>query len=408
MKSPISVFAGYGIELEYMIVDRETLSIQPIADRLFDDAGSLHQEHDRIGCSNELVLHQIELKNEHPTADLEALPIWFMEKIQRINSALNAFNARLMPSAMHPWMNPESETRLWPHRQAEIYQAYERIFDCHRHGHANVQSMQVNLPFADETEFARLHEAVRWALPLIPALAASSPYADGQWSGFMDYRLEVYRTHQQRIPSTAGELIPEPIASPEEYRNNILAPMFKEIAPYDPEGVLQHEWLNVRAAVPRFERSAIEIRLADVQECPQADIAIAAAVIALVKHLYDNTGDWPTADTANLFRILKSTMLDAEQAVIADSVYLRRLGYAGERCMARELWQFLIDQPLSSQSLLQPWGPTLQLILKHGTLARRLRHYIGIKVEHKQLEATYRELCDCLNEGRLFLGRGLG
>jgi hypothetical protein len=36
-----------------------------------------------------------------------------------------------------------------------------------------------------------------------------------------------------------------------------------------------------------FDRSAIEIRLADAQECPRADIAIADAVCALVQSLFE-------------------------------------------------------------------------------------------------------------------------
>ena len=59
--------------------------------------------------------------------------------------------------------------------------------------------------------------------------------------------------------------------------------MFADIAPYDPAGVLQHEFLNSRGAIARFDRSAIEIRVLDVQECPQADTAIAALMAAVLE-----------------------------------------------------------------------------------------------------------------------------
>jgi hypothetical protein len=32
--------------------------------------------------------------------------------------------------------------------------------------------------------------------------------------------------------------------------------------------VLRHEWVNARGAIARFDRSAIEIRVLDVAECP--------------------------------------------------------------------------------------------------------------------------------------------
>src|SRR5665811_1134453 len=95
-----------------------------------------------------------------------------------IRDSLETMGAQLMPGAMHPWMDPHSETRLWLGDNAVIYGAYDRIFDCKSHGWANLQSMHVNLPFADDNEFARLHAASRLVLPILPALAASSPIAE--------------------------------------------------------------------------------------------------------------------------------------------------------------------------------------------------------------------------------------
>jgi len=54
--------------------------------------------------------------------------------------------------------------------------------------------------------------------------------------------------------------------------------IFRDIAPFDPENILRHEWLNSRGAIARFERSAIEIRVLDIQECPAADLAVVAAI----------------------------------------------------------------------------------------------------------------------------------
>ena len=92
-----------------------------------------------------------------------------------------------MPTGMHPWMDPAREFELWPHGDREIYAAFDRIFDCRGHGWANLQSMHLNLPFADDDEFGRLHAAIRALLPLLPALAASSPFADGHARGLARY-----------------------------------------------------------------------------------------------------------------------------------------------------------------------------------------------------------------------------
>ena len=66
----LDAFTGYGIEIEYAIVNRADLSIRPIADRLLHlETGSVASEVNRgmLGWSNEMALHLIELKNPRPT-----------------------------------------------------------------------------------------------------------------------------------------------------------------------------------------------------------------------------------------------------------------------------------------------------------------------------------------------------
>src|SRR6185295_13392375 len=114
-------------------------------------------------------------------------------------------------------------------------------------------------------------------------LAASSPIYEGRHHGWLDGRLFHYVANQRRLPTIIGGVIPEPVGSEAEYREKIHAPMFKEIAPHDPEGMLQEEWLNSRAAIARFERSAIEIRCMDTQENPRADLALCFFTVAALK-----------------------------------------------------------------------------------------------------------------------------
>lgn len=408
MKTVLPVFSGYGVELEYMIVDRASLSILPIADELLHNLSGEYVSEVRCGrlaWSNELVLHLIELKIAHPEAAVESLPGLFQQEIQRINRLLVPKGARLMPSAMHPWMNPRLETKLWPHDNAAIYRTYDRIFDCKRHGWANLQSMHLNLPFADDAEFARLHAAIRLILPILPALAATSPVAEGKLTGLLDTRMHHYLTHQMAVPSTMGKVIPDTITSRACYEAQILTPMYRDIAAQDPEGVLQHEWLNVRGAVARFIRNAIEIRVIDVQECPHADLAIAAVVCNAVHALYDqrtaSLAEQQAVSTNNLVKILRDCIRDAEQARIIDSKYLALLGFSVPQCEAKELWQHLISTMLPHQTL-QPWQNALTVILEQGTLARRILRAVGQDLSRARLQTVYRELCDCLEEGRQF------
>ncbi len=407
--SALTAFSAFGIELEYMIVDRQTLAVRPIADRLLrDDRGEVVNELARgtTSWSNELTLHVIELKNGIPAPDLAALADEFQREIGEIERRLAAEGARLMPGGSHPWIDPRSETRLWPHAQAEIYRTYDRLFDCRQPGFANLQSMHLNLPFADDEEFARLHAATRLVLPILPALAASSPYMGGERADALDGRMAAHARHQAAVPSSMGALIPETVGSQAEYRERVLTPMYAELAPLDPTGVLRYEWLNARGAIPRFDRMALEIRVIDMQECPRADLAIAAATTRVIQSLYEerwcSLSEQQAMATAGLADILWACIRDGERAVIDDAAYLRLLDYPAWRCTAAALWGHLLDA--GWRIIPQPWREPLNILREEGPLARRLLRAAGLAADRARLEAVYRELCDCLTQGRLFLG----
>ena len=74
----LHLFEAYGVELEHMIVDAETLDVKPVADRLLaavseGDEPEAEVELGDVAWSNELVLHVIELKTNGP-ADGPARP----------------------------------------------------------------------------------------------------------------------------------------------------------------------------------------------------------------------------------------------------------------------------------------------------------------------------------------------
>ncbi|MFM7429652.1 MAG: glutamate-cysteine ligase family protein, partial [Flammeovirgaceae bacterium] len=117
----------------------------------------------------------IELKSTRPENNFNALENAFVDDVRRINAILYKWNAMLMPTAAHPFMNPLTDTKLWTHDSNEVYDLYDKIFNTKGHGWSNLQSTHLNLPFYDDEEFAKLHAAVRLILPILPALCASSP-----------------------------------------------------------------------------------------------------------------------------------------------------------------------------------------------------------------------------------------
>lgn len=411
---PLHLFDAVGVELEYMIVDDEQLNVSPSTDRLFQSVtGRIVSdvEHDDIDWSNELVSHVVELKTAQPAESLTGLAGNFQRHVQTINRELSHVGARLLPSAMHPWMDPVREMHLWPHDNNEIYTAFNRIFDCRGHGWSNLQSMHLNLPFcgssSPDDEFGRLHAAVRLVLPLLPAIAASSPFMDGHSTGLLDNRLEVYRTNARRLHSVVGRVIPEPVFTRSDYQQQIFGPMFAEIAPHDPDGVLRDEFLNARGAIARFGRGSIEIRVIDIQECPAVDLAVAQATVAVLKSLvaeqWSSLANQQQMPVEPMHSIFLATIRDGDQAVINNADYLQLLGWTRKTpARAIELWDDLInrcDVPVSRDSA---GNDPLQVILDQGPLARRLISAVPESPSRQELDSVYRNLSNCLADGRVF------
>jgi len=403
----LHLFEGFGIELEYMIVSRETLAVLPVADTLLRNAGGEtvnELRRGRVRWSNELVLHVLELKTHGPAPQLAGLAEEFTHQVREVNRLLEPLEGLLLPTAMHPWMNPFEDTRLWPHDNSPIYSAYNRIFDCRGHGWSNLQSTHLNLPFCGDDEFGRLHAAIRLVLPLIPALASSSPVLDGHTTGLLDNRLEVYRLNQRRIPSITGQVIPEGVFTRRAYRQTILKTIYRDIAPHDPEKVLQEEWLNSRGAIARFERNAIEIRLLDVQETPFADLAIIELLTATLRELIAETHAGYLQQQLFDTPVLEQHFLDCVQrgdkAVIDNASLLQAFGLDRARCTAGEIWRQLDERLLPRDA--SPTRAALDVLLSEGPLARRILRRLGSDFDRDDLQQVYAELGSCLASGRTF------
>jgi len=445
------IWERFGVEMEFMIVDRDTLNVLPRADVPLGkdkDGNQLSDiEYDDIGLSNELVSHVLEFKCAHPKSTFDGLGKRFFHEIRRANKKLEKINAMLLPSACHPFMDP-AEMKLWPYDCLDIYQTYDRIFNCKGHGWANLQSTHLNLSFDGDEEFGELHAAIRLLLPLIPAIAASSPYLDGKYTGYRDARINVYRHNQDKVPEITGQVIPEQAYSYDEYNKMIFDKVKKAIAPYDTEHLLNHFFLNSRGAIARFDRGAIEIRLVDIQECPNADIAIAELEIATLKAIVNGkfaasctsnaAGISETAgssnaatgnaagssasseniaansvphtlkeyreflrnfDTSRLAELLNKTVKDAENATIDWAEYLSVFGMGGA-CTAGDLWKHIYS--VVKNDLTEVSQNVMEKMLERGTLSSALYKALGDSPSHEAFVSEYKKLADCLAHNRLY------
>lgn len=401
------LFEVFGIELEYMLVKNQQLKVAPIVDQLMiSKMGYVTADADNgaIEWSNELVAHVVELKTNGPTPSLDNLSTLFHKNIIEINNLLKPLDTKLLPTASHPLMDPKTEMQLWKHSYSEIYALYNRIFNCKGHGWSNVQSMHINLPFFDDAEFEKLHAAVRVLLPIIPALSASSPIFEGEYTGFLDSRMEVYKTNQKEIPQMTGKVIPEQVFSKDSYYETIFNPINKAIKPFDTEDILDHHFLNSRGAIARFDRNAIEIRVIDIQECPLADVAIAAFIIEVLKlFVSENLNTLETQKSFHendLFEVFNDVIKHGENAVIINTTYLQLFRHENEMVVS-EIWKLLYDKV--KDNLSSEYQKTLENILANGSLSTRILKALENDFSEQNILKVYTRLGDCLQENKLFL-----
>lgn len=403
-------FSGYGIELEYMIVDSKTLVVRPISDFILrNEAGEIQNELEfpKTCWSNELVKHVIEIKTNGPLPLSRSLSDLFHADLRKINAKLKSQGSCILPTAMHPFFNPKDGVSLWEHDDASIYEAYNRIFDCRGHGWSNLQSMHINLPFYDDGEFETLHAAVRLVLPILPALAASSPIYESKLSGLKDSRLEFYRHNQKKVPAIAGHVIPEKAWSKAQYEEVIYKKIAEQIKPHDPDGILEVVWLNSRGAIARFDRNAIEIRVLDVQEAPRMDIAIATLVTTLCKSLVE--GEWQTLDLQKnqeevaLHQIFLDALKNGSDALITDEGYLRIFGQSSQ-LSAANLWRQIVKKlRMNYGRMLAPFDEEIDVILNSGNLSDRITKRLNGSGDPDQMAVIYREMCVCVEQNRIFV-----
>jgi gamma-glutamyl:cysteine ligase YbdK (ATP-grasp superfamily) len=409
MKSPLHLFQAYGIELEYMIVDKETLQAKSISDELLKVELAQYGsdfENGMVTWSNELVMHVIEIKSTKPEANFNSMEYAFAENILRINKILDQWNAMLMPTAAHPFMDPAKETKLWPHDNNEVYTIYNSIFDCKGHGWSNLQSTHLNLPFHGDEEFGKLHAAIRVILPLLPALCASSPLLDGKPSGFADTRLTYYKTNQEKISSITGHVIPEPIFTEKKYNEDIYKKIKEDIAPFDSDNILDPIWVNSRGAIPRFDRGSIEIRVMDIQECPAADLAIIALVTETLKALVAGTFASYEKQKETLTDVLAGILDETTRAGITAEIYSSEyssLFGINSFTTPRQIWNQIFKTLSKNNSALQRWEPQLSVILEEGPLSDRILQAIGSSVTEQSIKKVYKQLSGCLAQNKMFI-----
>lgn len=398
-------FGVTGIELEYPIVDADLVA-RPLVENLFRRmAGrpTSDVEWGEAEFSNELAAHVFEIKTAGPEKNLaEAERKIFAGLGDAIRTLREEFGARLMPTGMHPFMDPATG-EIWKRSGRAIYEAYDRVFGIHGHGWLNVQSCHINLPFGTESETVALHNAMACLMPYLPALSASSPIYEGRLGPAADNRLAFYRANQEKIPSIAGDVVPEYMESYAQYQRVILRRIYRELRGVPGAEPLRHEWVNSRGAIVRFYRDAIELRILDTQECVKMDIAVAVftrnVLKGLTKRILAGTLRLPphTMLVEDFNRVVGSggrAMVDAEHFSAAK----KKGGMKAEKVLRGLLELAEVEGGESDRGYLQ----MVERRLRKGNLSESIRAKVegrsgwGDGGERDYIRGIYEELIQCL------------
>ncbi len=339
----------------------------------------------------ELQLHVMELKANAPFKS----PVQFEETMQRAVETLNdflsrKFSASLLGTGMHPLLRLE-ETGIWPHRHRKIYDAMSKIFNLKQHGWLNIQSFHLNLPYGNEKNAVALHNLLANICPYLPAVAASSPICEGALGGNVDNRLQFYKANQREVPSITGDVVPEYVSSFKMYHEQVIGQYSRDLAKAgaDP-AVLFKEWVNSRGVIFRFDRSALEVRVMDEQECIKSDVALSCFVRAALRGLF----------AAGKEELLPHELLVSDfKSVLANGLDAKVLQPHGPT--ARRVCQFLYDLAwANAEAEEKKYLPLVQKRIEKGNLSEIIRENVLKKAQRTDFkEATvsvYSTLIKCL------------
>jgi gamma-glutamyl:cysteine ligase YbdK (ATP-grasp superfamily) len=385
-----------GPEHEFSLVNEE-LQALPIVDKVIKDfCGRIVNfvELPDFTFGKELQLHVMEIKANAPFKS----PELFEETMQNAVATLldflgKKYRASLLGTGMHPLLKLE-ETSVWSHRHRKIYQELGKVFNLKQHGWLNIQSFHLNLPYSRENKGVLLHNLLAGVCAYLPAISASSPICEGAISPNVDNRLYFYKLNQREVPSITGDVVPEPVSSFAQYREDVIGQYSQDLAKAGAgKTILFKEWINSRGVIFRFGRSALEVRVMDEQECVKSDVALSCFVRAALRGLIAEKAE----------PLPHQLLVKDFNSVIAKGLNAKVLHPNGET--ARQVCQHLFN--LASENAEENEKKYLWIVKKrieNGNLSELIRERIANKAQKTDLKdailSVYSTLIKCLADNQ--------
>ena len=251
-----------GIEEEYLVVDRETRDLVRTPDPGFLDACA-----EKVGerVTAEYLQCQVEV-GTRPHATVAAARAELAELRAGVAEACTRFGYAPIAASTHPFARWREQTHTRKPRydelRSDLQQAVRRLLICGCHVHVCVEDEDLRIDL--------MNQAV-YFLPHLLALSASSPFWEGEDTGYASYRLTVF----DALPRTG---LPDTMTSFGEYRR-LVDHLVTSGCIEDGTRI----WWDIR---PSARFPTVEQRITDV--CTRLDdtACIAAIYQALFAYLY--------------------------------------------------------------------------------------------------------------------------
>jgi hypothetical protein len=207
-----------------------------------------------------------------------------------------------------------------------------------------------------------------------------------------------YAKNQASIPVLTGGVIPEYIDSLDDYRERIFGRIYAALDEVPGTRLIRYEWVNSRGAIMRFDRSAMEVRVLDLQECPKMDVAIAAFVRGALASMSQRilAGTLQLPERRLLLADYRRTVADGRPARVSTQLLRGKRSARTARAMLEGL---LDDAALHLSAAEQPYLGLVEQRLARGNLAERILarvDRIGRARRHEAIVDLYGELATCL------------
>lgn len=251
-----------GIEEEYLIVDRETRDLiksppEELWEQLADVLGSQ--------VTQEFLKAQIEVGTKVCARVSEARED--LARLRRdLSKVVSEYGAAIIAASSHPFANwAQQETTEQPRYQnlaADYQQVARQLVICGMHIHIGIEDPHIRIDMMNQ---------VRYMLPHLLALSASSPFWDGVDTGLLAYRLVIF----QNMPRTG---IPQEFVSWGEYQ--------RYVETLVNAGLIEDAsklWWDIR---PSVRYPTLEMRVCDICTRLEDAMTIAALYQCILSYLY--------------------------------------------------------------------------------------------------------------------------